>query len=86
MARTEFLGKAIGLAKEYCEKEGLSFEKLEKCVKSFNDNVVFFQSMEDLTDGAWETPIDVVLIARKEAGTVRFEMTEKTRQLLSTSI
>ena len=72
--------------KDYCEKNGLSYEKAEAMVKSSNENTLLLQyyDPESGKNGLLdERPMPAVLWIYKGTDGLRFEQTEYTREYLA---
>lgn len=72
--------------REYCERNGLSYQKACGMVKGANDNMLVLQ-FHDPEKGKMglldETPMPAVLLAFRDGTGVRFEQTEYTRRYLA---
>lgn len=75
--------------KEYCEKNNLSFEKVQKMSKSWGKNDIALQyynpNAESVKKGLGlldETPMPVVLWITKQGDNLIFKQTEYTKQYL----
>lgn len=72
--------------KEYCDKNDLSFEKVEKLSKCWGKDDLILQYHDEskgLTGLLDETPMPVVLYVKKSAnGELNFEQTEYTQKYL----
>jgi hypothetical protein len=73
--------------KDYCDKNGLNFEKAKNSPKCFNKTEIFLQYVDwkesnglGLLD---ETPAPVTLMIRKTDSGLMFEQTEHTAKYLS---
>lgn len=70
---------------EYCNKNGLSLEKLNKCPRCCNQEMMFIQQISDNISGTGlkdETPAKVLLtIKRTDAGII-FEPSEDIKEYL----
>ncbi len=75
--------------KEYCDNNGLSFERAQKMSKSWGKNDIALQYFdpedESVRKGLGlldETPMPVVLWITKKDGKLEFEQTEHTHKYL----
>ena len=72
--------------REYCEKNGLSYQKACAMAKGSNENMLVLQHYDPekgkmgLLD---ETPMPAVLWAFRDGNGVRFEQTEYTKKYLA---
>ena len=72
--------------KEYCDRNNLDFNKLEKMGRCFGSSAIYFQyfDKENRSLGLLdETPAPIVLIVKEEAGILLIEQTENTERYLS---
>lgn len=73
--------------KDYCDINGLSFEKAKKMSQSWNRNSIllgYHDPEKGKTGLLDDTPMPVVLaIFRQPDGSLKFEQTEHTRKYLS---
>ena len=74
----------------YCDSNGLSFEKAQRMVKSSNRDVLLLQHFDPNQDSVKrglglrdETPMPLVLIVRNRKGRIEIKQTEHTRKYLS---
>lgn len=73
--------------RDYCDKNGLSFEKAQSMVKSSNDQMLVLQYFNPKEEQACkgladETPMPVVLWVFKKDGKFEFQQTEFTKEYL----
>jgi len=72
--------------KDYCDKQGLSFEKAEKLAQSWNKTMValsYYDSEKGKNGLLDETPCPLVLLIRREEnGELSFEQTEYTAKYI----